>query len=114
MSCLLGVLPSGATGAFIISARAPIAGPVDCGTLGDVSGVRLKVGSASLCSFCGAAVGAEYDEVEYFRRVLVHRSPDRSKAAPWAMVGLEVGSCWQCFFGGTAVGANYDDDKVAG
>ena len=59
-------------------------------------------------------MGAEYDEVEYFRRVLVHRSPDRSKAAPWAMVGLEVGSCWQCFSGGTAVGANYDDDKVAG
>ena len=63
VSCLLVVLPSGATGG------APIAGLVDGGILGNVSSVGIEVRSSWLCFFDGTAVGAEYDQVADSRRV---------------------------------------------
>ena len=90
---LLAALPALSTASpeCAVSEHTPIAGPVDGGTLVNVSGVGLEAGSSWQCSFGEAAVGAEYDEAVDF---VTCYAPPASAGAATLNVSINGGGSW--------------------
>ena len=90
---LLAALPalSTASSECAMSEHTPVAGPVDGGTLVNVSGVGLEAGSSWQCSFGDAAVGAEYDEAADF---VTCYAPPSSAGTATLNVSINGGGSW--------------------